>query len=57
MTDAAAVPAMVDETIKTRGRVDVLVSNAGILRDKRFAKMALDDLRLAIEVHPMGAVN
>jgi NAD(P)-dependent dehydrogenase (short-subunit alcohol dehydrogenase family) len=57
VTDAAAVQAMVDETMKTWGRVDILVNNAGILRDKTFAKMTLDDFRLVVEVHLMGAVN
>ena len=57
VTDAAAVQAMVDETMKTWGRVDILVNNAGILRDKSFTKMTLDDFRLVVEVHLMGAVN
>ena len=57
VTDASAVQAMVDEAMKTWGRVDILVNNAGILRDKSFAKMALDDFRLVLEVHLMGAVN
>ncbi len=57
VTDAAAVQAMVDETMKTWGRVDILVNNAGILRDKSFTKMALDDFRVVVEVHLMGAVN
>ncbi len=57
VTDAAAVQAMVDEAMKEWGRVDILVNNAGILRDKSFSKMALDDFRLVVEVHLMGAVN
>jgi NAD(P)-dependent dehydrogenase (short-subunit alcohol dehydrogenase family) len=57
VTDAAAVQAMVDEAIRSWGRVDILVNNAGILRDKSFAKMTLDDFRLVVEVHLMGAVN
>ena len=57
VTDAAAVQAMVDEAMKTWGRVDILVNNAGILRDKSFTKMTLDDFRLVVEVHLMGAVN
>jgi NAD(P)-dependent dehydrogenase (short-subunit alcohol dehydrogenase family) len=32
------------------------VNNAGILRDKSFAKMSLDDFRLVVEVHLMGSV-
>ena len=39
------------------GRVDILVNNAGILRDKSFAKMELDDFRLVLDVHLMGAVH
>ena len=38
-------------------RVDILVNNAGILRDRTFAKMALDDFRLVMEVHLMGSVH
>ncbi len=43
--------------LSTWGHVDILVCNAGILRDKTFAKMDLDDFRLVMEVHVMGAVN
>lgn len=57
VTDASAVQAMVDEAMKTWGRVDILVNNAGILRDKSFTKMTLDDFRIVVEVHLMGAVN
>jgi len=57
VTDAAAVEAMVQQTLKVWGRVDILVNNAGILRDKSFAKMTLDDFRLVIDVHLMGAFN
>jgi NAD(P)-dependent dehydrogenase (short-subunit alcohol dehydrogenase family) len=39
------------------GRVDVLVNNAGILRDKTFAKMDLEDFRLVVDVHLMGSIN
>jgi NAD(P)-dependent dehydrogenase (short-subunit alcohol dehydrogenase family) len=38
------------------GRIDILVNNAGILRDKSFAKMSLQDFRLVLEVHLIGAV-
>jgi NAD(P)-dependent dehydrogenase (short-subunit alcohol dehydrogenase family) len=57
VTDPAAVQAMVDAALAEWGRVDILVNNAGILRDKSFAKMELDDFRLVVEVHLMGAVN
>jgi len=57
VTDAALMQDMVDETVKSWDRVDILVNNAGVLRDKSFAKMSLDDFRLVIDVHLMGAVN
>ena len=57
VTDPAAVQAMVDATMARWGRIDILVNNAGILRDKSFSKMALDDFRLVLEVHLMGAVH
>jgi NAD(P)-dependent dehydrogenase (short-subunit alcohol dehydrogenase family) len=57
VTDFAAVQAMVQQALDAWGRVDVLVSNAGILRDKSFAKMDLADFRLVLDVHLMGAVH
>jgi len=57
VTDAAAVQDMVQQTLRAWDRVDILVNNAGILRDKSFARMSLDDFRLVIDVHLMGAVN
>jgi NAD(P)-dependent dehydrogenase (short-subunit alcohol dehydrogenase family) len=57
VADADAMQAMVDETLAAWDRVDILVNNAGILRDKTFAKMTLDDFRLVVDVHLMGAVN
>ncbi len=57
VTDPAAVATMVAQAMAAWGRVDILVNNAGILRDKSFAKMGMDDFRLVIEVHLMGAVH
>ena len=48
---------MIDQTILRWGRIDILINNAGILRDKSFAKMALDDFKLVMDVHFMGTVN
>jgi len=55
VTDEAAIDAMVKRTLAEWQRVDILVNNAGILRDKSFAKMSLDEFRLVVDVHLMGA--
>jgi len=56
VTDEAAVAAMVKRTLAEWERIDILVNNAGILRDKSFAKMTLEDFRVVLDVHLMGAV-
>lgn len=56
VTDEVAVEAMVARTVHEFGGVHVLVNNAGILRDKAFANLSLDDFRAVVEVHLMGAV-
>jgi len=55
VTDEATVAAMVREVLDRWGRIDILINNAGILRDKSFAKMSLDDFRLVVDVHLVGA--
>ncbi|MBU0865178.1 MAG: SDR family NAD(P)-dependent oxidoreductase [Alphaproteobacteria bacterium] len=55
VTDEAAVAKMVDAATRAWGGVDILINNAGILRDKSFAKMDLADFRLVVDVHLMGA--
>jgi NAD(P)-dependent dehydrogenase (short-subunit alcohol dehydrogenase family) len=57
VANAEQVDDMVATAMNKWGRVDILINNAGILRDKTFLKMPLDDFRLVIEVHLMGTVN
>lgn len=54
VSDEAQVADMVARTKDAWGRVDVLINNAGILRDKTFAKMTVADFRKVVEVHLMG---
>lgn len=56
VTDAAAVEKMVALVKERWGRIDILINNAGILRDRTFVKMSLDDFRTVIDVHLMGSV-
>lgn len=42
--------------LDTFGTVDILINNAGNVRDKSFAKMALENFRALVDVHLMGAV-
>lgn len=55
VTDAAAVEKMVAFVKERWGRIDILINNAGILRDKTFVKMTLDDFRQVLDVHLMGS--
>ena len=48
---------MVEQAKSAWGRIDVLVNNAGILRDKSFAKMEMADFDQVIAVHLRGSAN
>lgn len=48
---------IVQTAIENFGRVDVLINNAGILRDISFAKMTTTDWDLVIKVHLKGAFS
>ncbi len=49
------VKTMVEATMDKWGRVDVLINNAGILRDKSFGKMEWADFEAVINVHLLGS--
>lgn len=55
--DSAQVDAMAAQAMDAWGRVDILINNAGILRDKTFAKMSADDFNAVVDVHLLGSAN
>lgn len=57
VADMTQVQLMVEQTMEKWGRIDILVNNAGILRDKSFGNMAIEDFKLVVDVHLMGAAN
>lgn len=59
--DSVATPqggeAIVRTALDAFGTVDILINNAGILRDKTFVKMAPDNWRTVLDVHLNGAYH
>jgi NAD(P)-dependent dehydrogenase (short-subunit alcohol dehydrogenase family) len=57
--DSVSSPESGENIVKTAvdayGKVDIVINNAGILRDKSFAKMSWEDLDLVLDVHLKGA--
>ena len=54
VTDRDAVEAMVRDAVDRWGRIDILINNAGILRDRSFAKMTPEEWSSVIDVHLHG---
>ena len=57
VTDDAGVALMVKQAMDQWGRIDVLIANAGVLRDKSFSKMEIADFEFVLNVHLMGTVK
>lgn len=53
--NGAAVDAFVDQVMKHYGRVDILINNAGITRDKLLIRMSDDDWDQVIRINLTGA--
>ena len=55
VSEVASAGKIVQAALDTFGRVDVVVNNAGILRDRFFHKMSVDEWDAVIKVHLYGA--
>jgi NAD(P)-dependent dehydrogenase (short-subunit alcohol dehydrogenase family) len=54
VADEASAQSIIDTAVKTWGRVDILVCNAGVLRDKAFNNMTMADYEFVNQVHHFG---
>jgi NAD(P)-dependent dehydrogenase (short-subunit alcohol dehydrogenase family) len=57
--DSVATPeggeAIIQTAVDNFGKLDILINNAGILRDKSFAKLEPQNLEIVLDVHLKGA--
>ncbi|BBE33280.1 SDR family NAD(P)-dependent oxidoreductase [Sphingosinicella microcystinivorans] len=56
ITDRAQAASIVDHAIAEYGRLDIVLNNAGIIRDRTFVKKELDDFEAVFAVHFFGSV-
>jgi NAD(P)-dependent dehydrogenase (short-subunit alcohol dehydrogenase family) len=57
VADDAGAANLIKRTLDAYGRLDVFIANAGILRDRSFAKMEPSDFEAVMDVHLMGTVK
>lgn len=57
VTDRASVEAMVQAVVAKYGRIDILINNAGIIRDSQLLKMSEADFDAVIGVNLKGVFN
>ncbi len=55
VSDRDGAKSIVEDAVREWGTVDIVVNNAGILRDKSFKNMSLDEWDLVINVHLNGS--
>jgi len=56
IAEPSGARSLVELALGRFGRIDALVNNAGILRDRTFAKVSLEDFEAVLAVHLMGTV-
>jgi len=55
--DAAACAALVDKVVDRAGQIDLLVNNAGVIRDNPLTALEDEDLRIVLETNLVGTIN
>lgn len=55
VADPKSADNIINQAVQKFGRIDSLVNNAGILRDRIFHKMSVDDFETVIKVHLLGS--
>ena len=57
VADPAGAASIIEDAVKAFGRIDAVVNNAGILRDRIWHKMSHEDWSAVIDVHLNGCFN
>ena len=57
VADMAGAASIIEDAVKAFGRIDAVVNNAGILRDRIWHKMSHEDWGAVIDVHLNGCFN
>jgi NAD(P)-dependent dehydrogenase (short-subunit alcohol dehydrogenase family) len=57
VADPAGAASIIEDAVKAFGRIDAVVNNAGILRDRIWHKMSHEDWAAVIDVHLNGCFN
>lgn len=57
VTDQAGVDNLVKQSLDAFGQIDILINNAGILRDRTFHKVSWEDFYAVLDVHLLGTIR
>ena len=57
VSDYRAAKSIIDDTLNAFGSIHIVINNAGILRDKTFRNLTMENFLAVLNVHLMGAVH